>query len=247
MSLVFYPNSHRYKLDGQWVPGVTTLIGKGLPKPALVYWSAKMVAEFVTHNPDAVEQLRTMGDGPMIAALKAVPWEKRDTAAIRGTEVHDLAEKIAHGGLVEVPEHLTEIVSSYVTFLDLWQPEVIWTERPVASREWRFAGKPDIVCRINGQVWLLDWKTSRDVYGDNATQVAAYGHAEFYVDEEGNEHPMPEIERYGIVHITPGETQLYEVNDHAAAWLDFQHILWVANAADRIKGYLGEPLTAVSA
>lgn len=46
MSLVFYPKSHRYRLDGDWVPGVTTLIGKGLPKPALPYWAARTVAEW---------------------------------------------------------------------------------------------------------------------------------------------------------------------------------------------------------
>ena len=50
--LVFYPKSHRYKLDGAWVPGVTTLIGKGLPKPALPYWAARTVAEWVADNPD---------------------------------------------------------------------------------------------------------------------------------------------------------------------------------------------------
>lgn len=26
--LVFYPKSHRYKLDGAWVPGVTRLISE---------------------------------------------------------------------------------------------------------------------------------------------------------------------------------------------------------------------------
>ena len=26
--LKFYPSSHRYKLDGEWVPGVTTIIGE---------------------------------------------------------------------------------------------------------------------------------------------------------------------------------------------------------------------------
>ena len=28
-------NSHRYRLDGKWVPSVTTIIDAGLPKPAL--------------------------------------------------------------------------------------------------------------------------------------------------------------------------------------------------------------------
>ena len=34
MSLKFSERAHKYWLDGRPVPGVTTLIGKGLPKPA---------------------------------------------------------------------------------------------------------------------------------------------------------------------------------------------------------------------
>ena len=41
---------HKYVLDGQPVKGVTTLIGSGMPKPALPYWSAKLVAEYVYDN-----------------------------------------------------------------------------------------------------------------------------------------------------------------------------------------------------
>jgi hypothetical protein len=246
MSLVFYPKSHRYRLDGAWVPGVTTLIGKGLPKPALVYWSAKMVAEFVADREADVEQLRRMGRGPMVAALKATPWQERDEAAIRGTDIHALAEELAHGREVEVPEHLADPVDGYVRWLDAWSPEVIWTERPVANRRWWYAGKPDVVCRIGSDVWLLDWKSSKAVYGDNALQVAAYGNAEFSVNNDGDEEPMPHIDRYGVVHVQPHATELYEVKQPELALKDFLHVLWTAKAEDRIKGYLGEPINPPS-
>jgi hypothetical protein len=89
-----------------------------LPKDALVYWSAKVVSEWVADNPEAVEQLRTMGRGPMVAALKGVPWEKRDQAAVRGTDVHALAEQVVHGVEVEVPAHLVDHVTNYARWLD---------------------------------------------------------------------------------------------------------------------------------
>lgn len=242
MTLTYKDSNHSYRLDGKPVMGVTSIIGKGLPKPALTYWAAKMVAEFVAEHPEDVERLREMGTGPMVAALKATPWQKRDDAAVRGTDVHTLAEQIAHGEAVDVPEHLLDAVQGYTRWLDEWQPEVIWTERPVASRKWHYAGKPDIICRIDGQVWLLDWKSSRGVFGDYACQVAAYGHAEFSVADDGTEEPMPVIERYGVVHIEPNETRMYEVSDPEAAFKDFLHISWIAKAEQRIKGYLGEPL-----
>ena len=241
-TLKFSPGNHTYRLDGKPVPGVTTLLGKGLPKPALVYWSAKMVAEWVADNEADVESLRRMGRGPMVAALKGVPWDKRDTAAIRGTDIHALAEELVHGREVDVPEPLADVVAGYVRWLDAWSPEVIWTERPVANRKWWYAGKPDVVCTIAGETWLLDWKSSKDVYGDNALQVACYGNAEFSVNDDGNEEPMPAIDRYGVVHVRPDATELFEVTDPEAAWKDALHVMWTAKATDRIKSYLGEPL-----
>lgn len=239
--LVFREGNHSYRLDGRPIPGVTTLLGKGLPKPALTYWSAKMVAEFVADNEADVEALRRMGRGPMVNALKATPWQSRDEAAIRGTDIHALAEELAHGREVQVPEPLVDAVNGYVRWLDAWQPKIIWTERPVANRHWWYAGKPDVVCTINGQTWLLDWKSGKAIYGDNALQVACYGNAEFSVTEDGAEEPMPAIDRYGIVHVRPDGTDLYEVTDPEAAWKDALHVIWTAKAIDRIGGYIGDP------
>jgi len=180
----------------------------------------------------------------MVNALKGVPWQTRDTAAIRGTDIHALAEELVHGREVDVPEPLADVVAGYVRWLDAWSPEVIWTERSVANRKWWYAGKPDVVCTIAGETWLLDWKSSKAVYGDNALQVACYGNAEFSVNDAGDEEPIPHIDRYGVVHVRPDATELFEVADPAAAWKDALHVMWTAKATDRIKTYLGEPLAA---
>ena len=77
MSLQFQPKAHRYRLDGKAVPGVTTILGV-LDKPALPKWAAGAVAEYVADHPDGVEHLRTIGRGPMVSALKGIPWQARD-------------------------------------------------------------------------------------------------------------------------------------------------------------------------
>ena len=123
--LVFRESNHSYRLDGKPVPGVTTLLGKGLPKPALPRWAAKSAAEYVADN---LEVLNALPDREsIIATVKQSPWTQRDRAAVRGTDVHDLAEHLLHGREVEVPEHLAPYVDGYVRFLDLWQPQVILT------------------------------------------------------------------------------------------------------------------------
>lgn len=248
MSLKFNEKVHRYWLDGKPIPGVTTLLGKGLPKPAIPYWAARTVAEYVADNPDGVEALRGTGRGPMVAALKEIPWQKRDEAAVRGTDVHALAEQIIHGAEVEVPEHLAAHVEGYVRWLDAFDVEPIVTEVPVAHRTHWWAGKPDAIVRIDGVVWLLDWKTSSGVYGETALQTAAYASAEFYAPDAEAELPMPQIERTGVVHVTAGESLLYPLasspDEIAVDYNLFRHVAHVANRTDYIKGRVGEPMPA---
>ena len=233
---------HSYKLDGKPVKGVTTLLNAGLPKPALTRWAAKTVAEWVADNPDDLDVLRRNGRGPLVDFLKAVPWQARDEAAVRGTEVHALGERLVHGDEVEVPEHLAAHVEGYVTWLDLWQPEPIWTERPIGSRKWWYAGTFDLIAKMCGQTWLLDIKTSRGVYGDTSLQLAAYANAEFLLDDDGKEQPLPPIDRLGVIHVTASGTELYPVADPAAAWKDALHVFWVAKGADRIKEQITDPM-----
>lgn len=233
-------DGHSYRLDGRPVKGVTTLLSKGFPK-VLHYWSARCVAEFVADFPDEVEQMRTMGRGPMVAALKEVPWQKRDDAAIRGTEVHAWAEKVIYGNEHDIPDHLLPHVQGYVDFLDRFDVKPVLTERPIASRQWWYAGTPDLIATIGGVPWLLDNKTSADVYPDTAMQCAAYANAEFFLDEHGVEQPIPEVERLGVLHIRADGTDLYPVADPAHAWKCFQHVSFIAKQMDLIKQQITEP------
>lgn len=242
MSLKFNDRAHKYWLDGKPVPGVTTLLGKGLPKPAIPYWAAKCVAEYVVDNADGVDSLRTMGRESAIAALKQVPWTKRDEAAVRGTDVHALAEQIVHGAEVDVPEHLVGHVEGYARFVDAFGLEPIVTEVPLANRAHWYAGKPDAIVRMGGEIWLLDWKTSSGVYGETALQTAAYARADFYAPTPDDEIPMPHIDRIGVVHVTADGSQLYPLGDIDAAFKVFTHVAWVASKTEWIKGLIGEPM-----
>lgn len=66
---------HSYYLDGEHVPGVTTILGDGLPKPALVGWASKIPADVVA-NALTVEIIdgkpRVIADD-LIAELRA--WQ----------------------------------------------------------------------------------------------------------------------------------------------------------------------------
>ena len=248
MTLKFTPKTHRYYMDGKPVPGVTSLLKDGLPKPALVYWSAKSVAEYVADNEDAVESLRGMGREPMVAALKGVPWEARDRSAAKGTDIHALAERVVHGEDVEVPADLLDPVQGYVDFLDRFDVRPVLTERSCGNRTLWYAGRFDLIADISGVRWLLDVKTGKDIYADAALQLDAYRHAEFYVDDDDpdTEHPMPEIERIGGLHVTDMGTTLIPMRNDGHPFKVFTHVAWVAKQKKTIDDFKQTPITEIT-
>jgi hypothetical protein len=195
--LRYFDASHRYKLDGEWVPGVTTILGV-LAKPALTKWAASQVAEYVADNPEAVDHLREMGRAPMVGALKEVPWQKRDDAALRGTTFHDFAERIARGEEVDVPEAQVPLVEAALRFMEDYDITPTLVEVVVGSREHQYAGKVDLFA--NDAIW--DWKSGKRIYASTAFQLAAYAGAEFY-GENCDEHPPPTVKAAYGVHIDP--------------------------------------------
>lgn len=235
---------HWYKIDGQKVDGVTTLIKDGLPKPALPYWAARTVAEYVADNLDQVAGMADMGRASIVAALKEVPWTARDRAAVKGTEVHALGEKLIRGEEVEVPEHLAGHVEAYVKFLDEWKPEPILVEAPVGHRRWRYAGTLDMVVRLpDGRTVLADIKTTASgIWPETAYQLAAYRHAEVYLDDSGVEQPMVPVDAGYAIWVRADGYDVIPVECGERVFKDFLHIAWVARSARDNKHLIGEAI-----
>jgi hypothetical protein len=243
-----YGKGHSYYVDGTKFDGVTTLIKDGVPKPALVYWSAKSVAEYVADNLDQVAGMAGMGRGSIVAALKEVPWTARDTAAAKGTEVHTLAEQVIRGEQVEVPEHLAGFVESAVRFLDEWKVEEFAVEATVAHRRWRYAGTADLFAAGTRPgtttpiraVW--DWKTAASgIWPETALQLAAYRHAEVYVDQDGAEQSLPDLNLtagYGVWLRADGY-DVIPADTSEQVFKAFQHIAYVARQLKDAKSWLG--------
>lgn len=214
MSLEFKESTHRYKLDGRPVTGVTTILSGGIPKPALVWWAGGVVAQFVSdpENAGKVAELLAGDREDAIKFLQLLPNRERDAAAERGTEVHDLAEKLATTGEVDAPEELVGFIEGYLDFLDRWQITPVLVEVVLGNREHWYSGKVDLLATspllmsaadiAAGKVIQIDLKTSKGVYMETALQTAAYSRAEFYMDG-GKEVPMPEVIKNFVGHVTP--------------------------------------------
>lgn len=208
----FMKKGRAYRIDGQSVTSVTTAIGV-LDKPALVNWSARMSADYAAEHWDELAAVPVMTRHERI--LKA-RFNSNRAATTKGHRIHSIAEALAHGQTVQIPDDLErEGIEAYARMLDQWEMTTVATELPVCSTEWLYAGTADLVVSSPrlGTV-LLDAKTGKSIYSEVALQLAAYRNADLRLEEQIEigplggketvlvERPMHEIDRTMAAHIT---------------------------------------------
>jgi hypothetical protein len=204
---------HHYKdAQGHRIPGVTTILGDGVPKPALINWAANATAEWAV---DHFDELTEMTPAQRLKTLQGARYGVSDKAKKRGTEVHKYGERLVNGEKVTgVPDELRGHVEAYVRFLDRFEVEPILVEVSVVNYRVGYAGTLDLICELtdeSGQrrTLLLDLKTNeRGIFLETALQLSAYRFAEFYLDADGSEQQMPEVDGCGAIHITSDDAQL---------------------------------------
>jgi hypothetical protein len=252
------------------VSGVTTIISDGLPKPALIGWAAGSVADFVADNlskgkdghyyadelVEAIRELAVEAKRPLpeklsrtaiAKALSGLPNSQRDKAGNRGTEVHDIARRLAEGEEVVVPEELKGHVQSYMDFRADWDPYDEIVELPVFSRKHMYGGTLDLGCRLRKAAHLgfslIDIKTSRSgPFGEVALQLAGYRFADFYVDDDGVEVPMPEFDSVHVLWLRADGYDLYPVEADVTEHRAFLYVQQVAMFQARSRDLIGEAL-----
>jgi hypothetical protein len=235
-------NHYYVDADGRKVPGVTKILGDGIPKPALIGWAANVTAEYAVDNWD---DLTAQSPSARLNDLKKARYADRDQAARRGTDVHRLAEQLAAGEEVDVPDELAGHVEAYVTFLDDWEIEPVLNEVTVVSFRHGWAGTLDLVADIErrGTRALMDIKTSRSgIFGETALQLAAYRHADVWIDDESVERPMPTVDEVFAIHVRSDGYSLIPVQAGPAEYRLFRYAQQLAAWTETARDLIGEEL-----
>lgn len=235
-------SGHSYYLDGDSTIGVTNALGEGFPKPALIGWAANTTRDYAV---DHWDELSAVGPAEKIKRLSRARYEDRDEAGKAGTQVHTIAQALAAGEEVDVPEALVGHVDSYLAFVADWSPVELMTEAVVINRRFGYMGTLDVVGDLaDGRRWLFDLKTARSgVFGENALQLAAYRNAETYLVERGEEKPMPPVERTGVLWLRSDGYDLVPVEAGAEEFRIFLYALGIARWRDT-ESVVGEALAA---
>ena len=226
--------THQYYFNGQgpW-PGVTS-ITKVLDAPALTNWKLGQVAQSAIENAERLIADREAGK--VEAAVKYLTTLST-SAMDRGSRIHANIEQILRHEPLTVDERDEAAVAGARAWLNQQATEhglrPLEVEAYLIHETLGYGGTLDLIAEIEGEVWLLDWKTGKSVawpdgkvYSDHRLQLAAYANAEFIArPADGHKYELPAVTRYGIVHVTDGGTRLYEAMVTERDWVAFRACL----------------------
>lgn len=238
---------HYYKdATGARVPGVTTIIGDGIPKPALINWAANATAEAAI---DRWDELTALGPAKRLKELQGARYAEKDAAARRGTEVHHAAEQLLAGKAVQVPEEIHGHVEAYARFLEEFHVEPLHVEFSCVSYRWGYAGTADLCARLvlpdkGPKTLLMDLKTTRSgVFGETALQLAAYRYADKWVIDDEEIDPV-EVDYCAAIHVRADGYDLVPVEAGAQQHKAFLYAQQVGAFVSGSRDLVGAPIIA---
>ena len=151
------PDSRYYQRNGNYYPSVTYVLG--------YYPKGKHFEDW----------LKRVGFSADYIVKKA---------AEEGTQVHNMIEDYLNGEELNFlsptgkPLYDPNVWQMFLKFTEWWEtynPTLIETEVHLFSDEYKVAGTCDLICEIDGELWIIDFKTSNQLQTTYDLQTAIYG------------------------------------------------------------------------
>jgi len=236
-TLRFEHRRHMYFDGRRWLPSVTGIAERGgEKKDALLGWHADTTATCAIEEAAELSRLRRLdGDDAAYEWLRKAPDRKRDKATVKGSDLHDVADRMLSG--MDMPEYLhpdiEDMAKQVLAFMADYRVEVLYSEVRLAHRTCGYGGTTDqigIVPQYGDLPVIIDWKTSESMFrnpkfhhGKNAMQLAPYSRAEvMFWDDRTEADMIPVNQDLGlIVMIRPEGYKVYDY-DLVRGWEQFE-------------------------
>ena len=163
--------------DGQ-LEQITFLDRRVYKKEEGVYYpSVTTILQYMPKNKFFDNWLKDVGHNADLIMRKA---------AEEGTAVHNAVEQLIAGNEItwmdeygNAKYNLTvwQMILKAADFFKTHKPEVIAAEEFTFSDQFQYAGTADLIVKMDGEIWLLDIKTSNALHRAYDLQLAAYAKA----------------------------------------------------------------------
>jgi len=148
----------------RFLPSVTYITG--------FYPKGKFFEAFLKKQGDDAEVIK------MLAAEKGSRVHNAISALMNG-EVVTINSTFADGNSQELKELNADeynAVYSFVKWFDAVKPKILNKDYLAVNETVGYAGSVDAMFEINGEKWIVDFKTSKAVYPSHELQLSAYKH-----------------------------------------------------------------------
>lgn len=154
------PHSETY-IDGVYYPSVTTILG-AQPKPWLDNW-------FVKWGTLATRKVSICSSLGHEFHRCVEEWLDKRAYAVSVPVDEDTGQ--AFPSLVP---RIQGMMRSWVAWANGIDGLILFTEIKVVSHKHRYSGTFDALADIEKRLWIVDWKTSSNIYPEMGLQLAAY-------------------------------------------------------------------------
>ncbi len=203
-------NGHYYNhpKHGKKVPSPTGIIGQLDKSGPLTWWAAGCACDYVRKNLPSKftkEELFALLED----AKRNFRKVSRDALDI-GSAVHHAIEHYLKTGREPIINN-DQVLAGFVAFLE-WKDEhqlvPVKTEHTVYDSEGLYAGTLDLLCQLDGKVYVVDFKTTKKPKGNKPYEEWAYQLAAYSKCVEG-------IEGMGILRLDKetGYPDWYDLTD----------------------------------
>lgn len=228
---------HRYYFNGRgpW-PGVTSITDV-LDKPQLTNWKREQVALLAIQYAERLLEDRQANNAEASVRFLLGSRDAGRDARDRGTRIHAVLDAMLRRQPATVLPGDVGAVEGARLWLNEHNVQPLAIEMFLINEALGYGGTCDLIADIAGEIWLLDWKTSKSVanaqgklYVEHNLQLEAYRRAEYMaLPGDDQPHEIPAITRCGILHVTDTGTRLYEADITEDDWTTFRACLWIYN------------------
>ncbi|HOM27377.1 MAG TPA: hypothetical protein PKV21_07720 [bacterium] len=200
-------------MENEIIYGTTNIVGI-IEKKGLIFWAVNQCIQNLKNIWKAGKSYDEIEINNILQSSKDIHKEKTDQAAMIGEYVHSWIEKyikakINNTELPKLPVN-EKIINSVKAFLK-WESEnkVEWidSEKKILSLKYKYAGTLDAEAIVNGELSIIDFKTSNGIWDEYLLQVSAYLKAR--EEETKQDYKNVYIIRIG----KDGELETKKVND----------------------------------